>query len=115
MQIHCVGCGRRLFEWDGGTLAYTCSCDAVTFSKVDPMTSKGTDEELDQLILPASFWRYAAGEVDDIPHLEYYLGTSNAVNPLKTKLREKLKEVGAISQADCVVCKSRIRQVARNP
>ena len=115
MRIYCAGCGHPyLLDWrsKSAVLAYTCSCGANTFSKLDPMKSKGEDEELEQLIMPMSFWNYVNGKVDEIPHLQHYVGTSNAVNPLKSLLKESLKRIGSMSEDDCVICKARARAVA---
>lgn len=81
-------------------------------AKIDPMKAKGTDEELKHVLTSASLLGYLAGQRKDLPHIEYYLGTSNAINPLKTKVRELLKRLGSRSQSDCPVCKANVR---RNP
>ena len=96
-----------MFNWSGQALAYTHSCMGTIFSSIDPMTAKGEREELKNVFMPASLWFYMTGEREDLPHLEYYLGETNAQNPLKTLVKEFLKSIGSIHESECITCRAR--------
>lgn len=110
MKFWCVGCGRFLFKQHGKMLCYTCPCGATILATCDPMQPQKENLAFQDVAFPASFFTYLAGQCTDLPHIEYYLGTSNAQNPLKTKVKELLISLGSQYQGDCAVCKSRARE-----
>jgi hypothetical protein len=95
MSYRCVGCDAEI-GWNGeGTLCYTCRCDGHIFYNT----------ETGQLVLPSSLI-IAIHEKRDLSHLDYLIGKSDFTSPLKERLIEELKSLGAIWMKDCPQCLS---------
>ena len=92
MSFHCVGCDSSI-DWNGkDSFCYTCPCGGHIFY----------DDTL-KLAPPASLV-IAIYEKRDLPHLDYLVGNSNFTSPLKEKLIEELKSLGAVWMKDCEQC-----------
>ena len=93
MSWRCIGCDSQI-GWDGeGTLCYTCPCGGHIFY----------DDKSARLAPPASLV-IAIHEKRDLPHLDYLVGKSDFTSPLKERLIEELKSLGAIWMKDCKQC-----------
>lgn len=93
MSWRCVGCNSEI-GWDGkGTLCYTCRCDGHTFY----------NDETGQFAPPSSLI-IAIYEKRDLPHLDYLIGKSDFTSPLKEKLIEELRSLGAVWMKECPQC-----------
>lgn len=91
-MLYCVGCGERMFDYDGGALSYTHSCGSLVF-----ITEDGN------IFFPASFV-LDMEKKEEKPHIDYYLGTSDFMDNLKRHLIGLLLKKGFVWKKDCKDC-----------
>jgi hypothetical protein len=94
MKLKCIGCDSEI-PWDGkGLFAYTCPCGATVLYDADTMTVTA---------LPASLIM-AIHEKRSVPHIDYYVGSSNHTSDIKEKFIKELLDHGFIWMKDCRQC-----------
>lgn len=99
----CVGCGQRLCHKPTAKLtilALSCRCGAIS----PILQEEGADTVYSSM--PASLM-LAIGSGKKPPHIEFYLGRSAHTSPIKSKVEEMLRHLGAISEDECEVCRQK--------
>lgn len=94
VMLHCAGCGGPVCRASpGDILAISCRCGAQAPVLYDPLRQCAP-------FFPSSMVR-AIAEHTRLPHMEFYLGSSDHESTDRTVLTGWLRAAGATSQADC--------------
>lgn len=91
ITLYCAGCGQVVCQTaPGELLAVSCRCGALA-----PVLYHGGGVHPPFSLISALLNSQAP------PHVEYYLGYSDHMDPLRCRVETLLRAIGATSQANC--------------